>query len=455
MTKRYRPFEPKQQLLLPPNLEEWLPEDHLARFVRDVVDALDLGELYAAHQEEDRGYPPYDPRMMTQVMLYAYAVGVPSSRRIECKLVEDVAFRYLAAGNAPGHRTIAEFRRRHLAALAKLFVQVLQLCQEAGLVKLGHVALDSTKIKANASKHKAMSYERLGKAESDLKREIAELLGTAEATDAEEDRRYGRDRRGDELPEELARREKRLAKIQEAKRALEAKARTEADHRRADRETREAAARDEGRTVPGYPPRIEDRPDPKAQRNFTDPDSGIMKGADGFVQAYNCQAAVDAHAQVIVACEASRIAADSIQVEPMVTGILDGTGELPRKLSADRGFFSEANAEGLQDLGIDAYVAVEKDTHRAPSRASPHGRIPRSATMKDRMRRKLRTLRGKKTYARRKAIVEPVFGQIKNRGYRQFLLRGQRQVEAEWNLICTSHNLLKLFRGTSGRWSTN
>lgn len=454
MAKRYRPYEPKQSLLLPPNLDDWLPEDHLSRFVGDVVDALDLREIYAVHEQEDRGYPPYEPGMMTKVLLYAYAVGVPSSRRIERKLIEDVAFRYLAAGNTPDYRTIAEFRRRHLAALTRLFVQVLRLCQEAGLVSLGHVALDSTKVKANASKHKAMSYERMVKAEAELQKEIAELLQKAEAADEEEDRKYGSDRRGDELPDELARREKRLVKIQEAKSALEAKAREAMELKRATREALEREAREEGRNISGSQPQYDDRPDPKAQRNFTDPESGIMKGSDGFVQAYNCQAAVDAQAQVIVACEAG-IAADAAQVETMVVDILDNTGELPRSVTADTGFFSETNAIGLSDGGIDAYIATKPDKTADPSRASPRGRIPRSATTIQRMRRKLRTLRGKATYARRKAIVEPVFGQIKTRGFRQFLLRGERKVDGEWRLICTTHNLLKLFRGMGGRWMNN
>lgn len=456
MSKQYRPYEPDQRLLLPPNLDEWLPEDHMARFVRDVVGELDLGEITRYYEREDRGFPPYHPRMMTQVLFYAYVVGVPSSRKIERKLQEDVAFRFLAAGNQPDFRTVAEFRRRHLGALSKLFVQVLRLCQEAGLVKLGHVSLDSTKVKANASKHKAMSYERMVKSEVQLEKEIRELLQNAQETDDEEDRQYGKDKRGDELPEELARRVSRLNKIREAKAALEAKAKAQADEKRDARERLEAAAREEGKKVSGTPPKIDDQPSPKAQRNFTDPESSIMKGTDGFIQAYNCQAGVDGSSQVIVACEVSAIAADGAQVEPMVVEMLENLGKLPQVASLDAGFFSEANIRGLQDLGVDPYIAAGRQKHTQESPPPPpRGRIPRNATPKERMQRKLRTRKGRRIYARRKAIVEPVFGQIKGRGFRQFLLRGEQKVRGEWSLICMTHNLRKLFGRMGGRWIKN
>jgi len=454
MPKKYRPYEPKQQLLLPPNLEEWLPEDHMARFINDVVEELDLGEIYEPYEREDRGYPPYDPGMMVKVLLYAYTVGVPSSRKIERKLHEDVAFRYLAAGNQPDFRTIAEFRRRHLEALSRLFVQVLKLCQEAGLVKLGHVSLDSTKVKANASKHKAMSYERMAKAEVELEREIRELLLRAQEVDDEEDRQYGQGKRGNELPEELSRRVTRLVKIREAKAALEAKAKAQTDQKREERRVREEAARRDGHQVSGYEPKFDDQPAPKAQRNFTDPESTIVKGPDGFIQGYNCQTAVDAQAQVIIACDVSTIAADSVQAEPMMVEILDNTGSLPEKLTADAGFFSETNVEGLINLGVDPYISTGREKRTEKAQAPPRGRIPKNAPLKDRMRRKLRTLRGKAVYAKRKAIVEPVFGQIKGRGFRQFLLRGRRKVQGEWSLICATHNLIKLHRQL-GRWLPN
>lgn len=454
MSKHFRPYEPKQPLLMPPSLEEWLPEDHMARFLNDVVGELDLKEIYRPYEKEDRGFPPYEPGMMTRVLFYAYVMGVPSSRKIERRLHDDVAFRYLAAGNQPDYRTIAEFRRRHLDALAKLFTQVIQLCQEAGLVKLGHVALDGTKVKASASKHKAMSYDRMVKAEVQIETEIRELLKRAEETDAEEDRQFGRDKRGDELPQELSRRISRLEKIREAKAALEAKAKKDADERRSARAQHEETARQECRS-PGPKPTITDTPDPKAQRNFTDPESGIMKGSDGgFVQAYNCQAAVDSVSQVIVACEASPIAADSVQAESMMFEVLDQTGQLPDVVSMDAGYFSETNVEGLEYLGIDPYIAAGRKKH-TDKPVPPRGRIPAGLTPRQLMERKLRTSRGRRIYSRRKAIVEPVFGQIKGRGFRQFLLRGLHKVRGEWKLIAATHNLLKLYGKLGGRWTRN
>jgi len=455
MSKQYRPYEPDQRLLLPPNLDEWLPENHMARFVRDVVGELDLGEITRYYEREDRGFPPYHPRMMTQVLLYAYVVGVPSSRKVELKLQEDVAFRFLAAGNQPDYRTIAEFRRRHLGPLSKLFHQILQLCQEAGLVKLGHVSLDSTKVKANASKHKAMSYDRMVKSEAQLEKEIRDLLENAQKVDEEEDRLYGKDKRGDELPEELARRVSRLDKIREAKAALEAKAKAEANERRQEREELEARYREEGKKMGGTPPQIDDTPNPKAQRNFTDPESSIMKGRDGFIQGYNCQAAVDGSSQVIIANDVSAVASDGDQVEPMVVEILENLGELPQVATLDAGFFSEANIEGLKGLGVDPYIPPDRQNHGELHPPPRRGPMPKKSTAKERMRRKLRTRAGRRIYARRKAIVEPVFGQIKGRGYRQFLLRGERRVKGEWSLICLSHNLWKLYGKMSGRWVRN
>jgi transposase len=427
----------------------------MARFVRDVVGELDLGAITRSYEREDRGFPPYHPRMMTQVLLYAYVVGVPSSRKVERKLHDDVAFRFLGAGNQPDFRTIAEFRRRHLGPLSKLFVQVLLLCQEAGLVKLGHVSLDSTKVKANASKHKAMSYERMVKSEAELEKEIRELLQQAQEVDETEDRQYGKDKRGDELPAELARRASRLEKIREAKAALEGKAKAEAEQRRQERHQVEEAAREKGRKPDGPTPKIEDSPSPKAQRNFTDPESSIMKGRDGFIQAYNCQAAVDGASQTIIACEVSAVGSDGAQVEPMVMEILDNVGQLPDVATLDAGYFSEANIEALKSLGVDPYIAAGRQKHGEESPPPARGRIPRSATAKERMQRKLRTRKGRLIYARRKAIVEPVFGQIKGRGFRQFLLRGEQKVRGEWSLICATHNLRKLYGRMGGRWIKN
>jgi len=430
MAKTFRPYEPDQLLLMPPALADWVPEDHLARFVSDLVETLDLTAIEESYAEE-RGYPPYHPRMMVKVLLYAYATGTYSSRKIARRLVEDVAMRFLAAGNEPDFRTLSDFRQRHSAALAGLFTQVLRLCRRAGLVKLGQVAIDGTKLKANASKHKAMSYGRMGEKEAALQAEIAALLRRAEQADRDEDARYGADRRGDELPAELARRESRLKKIQAAKAALEA-------------EAREQAAQD------GKDSDLA-KPAPKAQRNFTDPDSKIQKTSDGFIQGYNAQAAVDAHAQVIVAQDVTPMAADVGELMPLVTAIGRTVQQRPERVLADAGYCSEENLQALERKGIDAYIATGRQQHGEWLAPAPRGRPPADLTRRERMARKLRTLAGRAVYARRKAIVEPVFGQIKHaRRFRQFLRRGWTAVRHEWALVCTVHNLLKLH--TAGAW---
>jgi transposase len=428
MAKRFRPYEPDQVLLMPPSLADWVPEDHLARFVREVVDTLDLRAIEETYTEE-RGCPPYHPRMMVAVLLYAYATGTYSSRKIARRLVEDVAMRFLAAGNQPDFRTLSDFRKRHGTALGALFTQVLRLCRRAGLVKLGQVAIDGTRVKANASKHKAMSYGRMTEQEAALQAEIAELLRRAEQADRDEDARYGADRRGDELPAELARRESRLRKIQEAKAALEAEARAQA-------------------AQAGKDP-VEATPAPKAQRNFTDPESKIQKTADGFIQGYNAQAAVDGHAQVIVAQTVTPMAADVGHLVPLVTATTDTLRRRPRRVLADAGYCSEENLQTLADRGIDGYIATGRLKHTEWQAPAPRGRPPAHLTRRARMARKLRTLKGRAVYACRKAIVEPVFGQIKHaRRFRQFLRRGERAVQHEWALICTVHNLLKLHGAT-------
>jgi transposase len=424
MAKTFRPYEPDQMLLMPPALADWVPEDHLARFVSDLVESLDLTAIEDTYTEE-RGFPPYHPRMMTKVLLYAYATGTYSSRKIARRLVEDVAMRFLAAGNEPDFRTLSDFRKRHSAALAGLFTQVLRLCRRAGLVKLGQVAIDGTRVKANASKHKAMSYGRMGEKEAALQAEIAELLRRAEQADRDEDARYGRDRRGDELPAELARRESRLKKIREAKAALEAEAREQAAQ----------AGKDPEQATPA----------PKAQRNFTDPESKIQKTSDGFLQGYNAQAAVDAHAQVIVAHDVTPMAADVGELLPQVTAIGRTLRQRPKRVLADAGYCSDENLHELERRDIDAYIATGRQPHGQWLAPAPRGRPPAGLTRRERMARKLRTLAGRAVYARRKAIVEPVFGQIKHaRGFRQFLRRGWSAVRDEWALVCTVHNLLKL-----------
>ena len=431
MSKTYRPYEPDQQLLMPAALQEWLPDDHLAYFISDVVDELDMSEVTARYEGERRGGPPYHPRMMVKVLLYGYCVGVASSRRIAQRLHEDIAFRVLAANNTPDFRTISDFRKDNLDALSGLFVQVLVLCQQAGLVKLGHVALDGTKVKANASKHKAMSYQRMKEKSAQLAAEVAELLRQAQAADEEEDRRYGKDKRGDELPQELAFREGRLEKIRQAMAALEAEA-------QADGEQAEA----EG----GEHPRV---PDDKAQRNFTDTESRIMPSPGGkdFLQAYNCQAVVDSAHQVIVAARATNQTSDKQQAVAMMEETIANVGAVPREVSADAGYYSAKAVDELYALGVDPFVAPEQTRHGRAVAPAPRGRIPGHLSPRDRMRRKLQTKRGRQRYALRMQVVEPVFGQIKQgREFRQFLLRGLEKVDGEWSLICTGHNLLKLFR---------
>ncbi len=429
MSKVFRPYDPDQPFLMPVSMREWLPAAHLAYFISDVADHLDLGAIMNRYEGE-KGYPPYHPAMMVKVLLYAYCIGVPSSRKIAKRLEEDIAFRVLAANNTPDFRTISDFRKEHLKALAALFVQVLKLCQRAGLVKLGHVSVDGTKMKANASKHKAMSYKRMKEEEARLEAEVQELLRKAQAVDEEEDRTYGKNKRGDELPKELAFRESRLKKIREARAALEAEARMEAEQ-----------SRDKGGKATGVP-------EDKAQRNFTDPESHIMPAPGGkqFEQAYNAQAAVDSANQIIVAAEVTDQPSDKGQAMPMMQQVRENTGRLPREMSADAGYFSSDEVTRLAATGIEAYIPPDKMCHTTKTPAAPRGRIPRCLSVADRMRRKLRTKQGKKRYALRKELPEPVFGQIKQaRGFRQFLLRGKEKVRGEWRLICTGHNVLKLF----------
>jgi transposase len=425
MAKTFRPYEPDQLLLMPPSLSEWVPEGHLARFVGDLVDALDLWAIEDSYGEE-RGYPPYHPRMMVKLLLYAYCTGTFSSRRIAAKVIDSVALRFLAAGNEPDFRTVSDFRKRHGKALSGLFEQVLRMCRKAGLVKLGRVAVDGTKIKANASKHKAMSYGRMREKETALKEEVQDLLRRAEAIDKEEDRRYGEDKSGDELPAELARRESRLKKIQEAKAALEEEAR--------------AQAREQGKDGRGV------SPEEKAQRNFTDPESKIQKTPDGFIQGYNAQVAVDEKCQIIVSQHITAATGDVNQLEPAVTSIQRNLGRKPRAVLADAGYWSESNATIMEKRKIDAFIATQRQKHSQTAVPAPRGRPPGNLSARQRMARKLTTILGKKTYAKRKQIVEPVFGQIKQaRGFRQFLRRGLTAVQQEWALVCIGHNVLKLY----------
>ncbi len=395
--------------------------------------------------------------MMVRLLLYGYARGVYSSRKIQTRTFEDLAFRYLSGDQHPDHATIAEFRKRHLEALSGLFTQALLLCSEAGLVKLGHVSIDGTKIKANASKHKAMSYQRMNETEARLKQEIDALLAAAEKTDAEEDAQYGKDRHGDELPAELQRRESRLQKICEPKAALEQEAKEKAEQKRAEAEQKLAERAEEerrtGKKKSGRKPELPDpeqaKPDDTAQRNFVDPESRIMPdGANkgSFVQGYNAQIAVDSASQVIVAAEVTQETNDKKQLLPMIALMAANLEQKPEKVSADTGYFSEANVTDESVKDVDLYVATGQDKHSGVVETISDP-LPPGASPKEAMREKLRTEAGRTVYKMRKAIVEPVFGQIKEqRGFRRFSLRGKENVSREWKLVCAVSNLLKLFR---------
>jgi len=454
--KTFRAYDPDQVLLMAPVLQDWIPEGDLAHFVSDLVEsgALDLSAIYASYEDE-RGYPPYDPRLMVKLLIYGYANGVVSSRKLERASYRDVAVRMLCADQHPDYRSIARFRVRHLEALAELFVQALRLCRKARLVGLGTLALDGTKLRANASRHKAMSYERMVKKEAELDAEIAalreqveRLLADAEATDAAEDERFGADRRGDELPAELVRREDRLARIREAKQELEAEAAAAETARRAE-------MGEQGKT-PRNPPGGRDpfTPKPKAQRNFTDRESKIMKTADGaFHQCYNGQAIVDSTAQVIVVAELSDQAPDARQLQPALDQLDENLRAIDARLPdgaallADAGYFSEDNVRITSEHGLDPHLATGRFKHSEPPAPAPRGPIAKHATPKQKMARKLKTKKGAAAYARRKTIVEPVFGQIDTvQDARQLLLRGTAAARAQWRFNCAVHNLLKLHR---------
>jgi transposase len=439
MSKDFRPWKIDEAQLLPPRVQDYVPKDHVSRLIVSLVrESLDLCEISGSYRS-GLGQPPFDPRMMTALLLHGYASGLYSSRRIAKAAVERADFMMIVAGDPPDFRTISEFRKRHLQALAGLFVQVLKLAEKAGLVKLGHVALDGTKIKANASKHKAMSYERMKKREAELQAEVDRWLKAAEAADAEEDKLYG-SKRGDEMPDWVADKEKRLAKIREVKAELEAEAKAaaaEEERRRAEAEEKRIA---EGRKKNGKtpaPPKSE--PDGKSQRNFTDADSRILKTKDGYIQGFNAQAAVDATAQIIVAHGLTASMSDHGQLVGLIDDIEANLGANPKEASADSGYLSEANLKALADRDISAYVATGRAKHPTEVKRNIGGPLTQA------MRDKLKRAAWRSRYRLRKQIVEPVFGQIKQaRGFRQFLLRGIEKVRAEWALICTAHNLTKL-----------
>ncbi len=456
MSKTYRPWNPDQDWLLPPSPREWLPEGDLVYFLLDVVKTFDLSAITSQYEQEGRGRPPFHPRMMVTLLLYGYCMGTYSSRRLQKLCERDAAYRVIVGADVPNFRTISDFRKDHLAALQGLFVQVLHLCREAGLVKVGLVSLDGTKVKANASRHKAMSYAYMQKEEQRLQEEIAGLLRQAESTDAAEDDLHGREMRGDELPAELARRESRLARIQEAKKALEEQAVSAAQAEESRRQAEDDARRAAGETPRARKP-VDPTPEPKAQRNFTDPESKIMKVSNkGFDQCGNAQIVCNEE-QIILAADVTDQANDKRQVKPMVSQAREnltqaGVAETIGALNADSGYYSEENVSHLEGAQIDPYLATERLKHHEKVLCDPDAPLPDDLTPKERMARKLRTKHGRETYAKRKGMVEPIFGQIKQvGGFRQFLLRGLEKMRGEWNLICLTHNLKKLFG--SGRWA--
>jgi transposase len=441
MSKHFRPWKIDEAQLLPPSVQDYVAEDHLSRFIVALVrESLDLSEIEASYASV-LGQPPFHAAMMTALLLNGYVSGLYSSRRMARACTERADCMMIVAGDPPDFRTISDFRKRHLKALAKLFIQVLKLCEAAGLVKLGHVALDGTKIKANASKHKAMSYQRMKQREIELQAEVDRWLAAAEAADAEEDKLYGA-RRGDEMPRWIADKQQRLAKLRAAKAELEAEAKAAAQEETRARAEAEAKRIAEGRKKNGFAPKPPNQePDAKAQRNFTDPQSRVLLTKDGYIQGWNAQAAVDSTAQVIVAHTLTQSMSDQGQLTVLVDAIEANLGAKPKEASADAGYCSEVNLAALADRDVAGYIATGRAKHAAGARRGVGGPLTQA------MRRKLKRAGWRSRYRLRKQVVEPVFGQIKQaRGFRQFLLRGIEKVRAEWALICTAHNITKLAR---------
>ena len=448
MSRTFREWSPDQSYLFPPSPQDWLPKNHLVYFLMDVSDQLDLSVMIESYDSEKGGKPPFHPQMMLVLLLYSYCIGVFSSRKIAARCETDVSFRVIVGDHVPDFRTISEYRRRHLGQFQQLFLEVLRLCRESGLLKVGRLALDGTKIKANASRHKSMSYERMTTEEKRLQAEIKAITEQAQAADNADDEEHGSDKRGDELPEELARRELRLKKILAAKAALEQQAR--------DKAAAEAVARETEGKSPAKPKPEGVVPDPKAPRNFTDPESRIMKSSNkGWDQCGNGQAVINEN-QIIVAADVTDQANDVRQLKPMLDQTIAnmnavGITENIDSFVADAGYFSETNVNALEqhDRVEEAYIATARLKHNERVPPVPKGRIPVGLSIKEKMARKLRTKKGKAEYARRKGIAEPPFGQIKHcRGFRQFLLRSLEKMKAEWRLVALTHNLLKLFRSS-------
>ena len=438
MSNIFHKYEPDQVLLFPPSPRDWLAEDHLVWFISDAVDELDIGPLVAKYRPCGKGNLAYHPRMMLKLLIYGYATGVVSSRKIARQIEENVAFRVLAAGHSPNHRTICRFRERHLGEFEDLFVQVIQIAAGAGLAKIGTIAVDGSKVKANASKHKAMSYERMQEEERRLAREIRELTRKARSLDEIEDERYGPDFRGDELPEEIKRRQSRLEKIREARRQLEARKKAEAQRveQKEKKKTKGKKRSDKPRGCPRIKP--PGKPQPKDQQNFTDPDSRIMKvGSKGFEQCYNTQIAVDASQKIIVSAGVTQKASDVQELVDVIDQVETNTGRQPDKVLADAGYRSEANFVELEQRGIKGFIPLGREKRGS--------RDLRTDGATRRMAQRMRGTRGRSTYKMRKWIVEPVFGWVKNVvGFRSFSLRGLRKVTGEWNLVCLAVNLKRL-----------
>ena len=437
----FRAWDPDQSELFPPAYRDLVPANHLVHFVRKVVvEDLDLSAIYLKY-DNPKGQPPYDPRLMVALLLYACCRGIYSSRRIEIACEERLDFRALVGKERPDHTTICQFREDHWDAISELFVQVLQLCRDAGMAKLGHVSLDGTKIAADASKHSAMSYKRMKDAEPDLAKKVEEWKAKSEATDASEDEEHGKGQRGDEVPEHVKSAARKLAKVRAGRARLEKEAKEKAERIAAERAAKEAETGEKSR---GREPKALDGvPDDKAQTNFTDPESRIMKTKDGYEQAYNAQAAVDAADQVITAADVCAQQNDNAQFVPMLDQIEANTGSKPAQVSADAGYCSEENLAALDTRKIDGYVATGRQKHGVASATG--GEEKKKGPLATAMREKLRTGGWESPYRLRKQTVEPVFGQIKEaRGFRGFLHRGLRKVRAEWRLVCTAHNLLKL-----------
>jgi transposase len=490
--KAYKSWNPSQAFLLPPSPDEWLPEGHMVYFVLDVVSQLDLRAITDDIQQKDaRGTQPYAPQMMVALLLYGYCVGVYSSRRLERATYEDVGFRVLAGGQHPHFTTINDFRKRHLKALGSLFLQVLKLCRKAGLVKLGHVAVDGTKLQGNASKHKAMSYKRMKEEEKRLEGEIEQMLRRAQQVDEEENEKYGPGNQDEDLPEELRRRESRLEKIKQAKQALEEEAKqvrarklrqqgiraerrsethadpverrraaTMAENRR--NKARDLDGRDDsdddndppttGEGLSKHEPQVnkDGSPDDKAQMNFTDSESRIMESGGSFLQGYNCQAAVDEEHQIIVAQAVSNKCPDNDNLVPMLELVKSNCGQAAQKATADTGYWKPGVEARGAEIGTDVFVATGRKKRVGQGSKDSTGEEELQDD-RGRMRAKLLTEEGRKIYRRRKAVVEPIFGQAKEaRGFRRFLLRGLKAAGAEWSLVCTVSNLLKLYRAKLG-----